>query len=66
MLYHRRWVLKPRDGFTLNREEFPMSKVLCLLDTESGKVEELCIDLQNGLSPIKKIAISEAINKYLT
>lgn len=43
-----------------------MNKVLCILDKESGKLEELSgIDLLNGFSGLKKITILEASEKYL-
>lgn len=43
-----------------------MSKVLCVLDKKTGKLEELSgIDLLNGFSALKKISIKDAIEKYL-
>lgn len=42
-----------------------MSKVLCILDKETGKIDELSIDLLNGISPIKIIKIETAAQKYL-
>lgn len=42
-----------------------MSKVLALWDKASGEVEELHVDLLNGLTPLKKIKIKDAVEKYL-
>lgn len=39
-------------------------KKLCILH-EDGSIEELALDLLNGLSALKKISISDAVEKYI-